>query len=76
MLTGGIGASVNAAGWTGWAVSGMTSLTSKIYRGKGDPGTGPTGPGTGPGPTGPGQQQVAAPSPAAGAQKSPQGVPQ
>ena len=27
-----------AAGWAGWAVSGMTSLTSKIYKGKGTPG--------------------------------------
>jgi len=26
-------ASSSAAGWTNWAVSGMTSLTSKIYRG-------------------------------------------
>ena len=28
----------DAAGWAGWAVSGMTSLTSKIYKGKGTPG--------------------------------------
>ena len=27
-------ASASSAGWTGWAVSGMSSLTSKIYRGK------------------------------------------
>jgi len=26
-------ASSSAAGWTNWAMSGMTSLTSKIYRG-------------------------------------------
>ena len=26
-------ASSSAAGWTNWAVSGMTSLTSKIYKG-------------------------------------------
>lgn len=28
------GAASSTAGWTGWAVSGMTSLTSKIYKGK------------------------------------------
>lgn len=31
------GAGTSGAGWTSWAVSGMTSLTSKIYRGKSPP---------------------------------------
>ena len=28
-------AASSTSGWAGWAVSGMTSLTSKIYRGRG-----------------------------------------
>ena len=32
-VTSGGAASSSAASWTNWAVSGMTSLTSKIYRG-------------------------------------------
>lgn len=37
------GAESSSAGWTGWAVSGMTSLTSKIYKGK-SPGGQPSQP--------------------------------
>ena len=37
----------DAAGWAGWAVSGMTSLTSKIYKGKGIPLGAPQGKQTG-----------------------------
>ena len=40
--------SSSASSWAGWAVSGMSSLTSKIYKGKGK---GPT-PGNSTAPTG------------------------